>query len=213
MNSSLRPDELSSLSEIDKSRQRDDTAKKGVKTAVGLGTAALGAGVSSKILPFLSEHIPTDLAWKGINKVAPEVGKFLKKGLSYGLDLKTGLDYIKQNIDPSSQQTSQKTPNQRSVIEQYSPELYQFLKSEIEKGRSPIEAGAIAQLQDPFKKIIKKMSDDHKAPFSSILQSVFGGNQEIQSNQNQQQPVSSLQSQQPNNDQALLSALDKILKM
>lgn len=98
-------------------------------------------------------------------------------------------------------QSQQETPNQQNIIEQYSPELFQFISDLIGKGRSPLEAGALAQLDKRFMKVIKSMETDHKTPFSSILQSVFGSTQ-----QNKQQ-------QGADTDQALMAALQKILQM
>lgn len=216
MTSSLRPDERASLAQIEKSKKLDSTLKTGAKTAIGLTTAATGLGISSRILPFLSEYIPADLAMKGISKISPKLGQFLQKGQSMGLDIKEGFDFIKNNLEKSNQtqESSQKPPEQQNIISQYSPELLAFLEDHINKGRQPLEAGALAQLDPTFKKIISKMEADHKAPFSSILQTIFGSPQQVapQTAQSQmQQPQQ--QGQQGNGDQALLAALDKILKM
>lgn len=170
MTSNLRPDERAALAQIERSKSFDTSVKSGLKKAAGLGTLALGAGtgLASKILPFLSEFIPPDLAIKGINKLSPKVGSFLKKGMSQGLDIKEGFNFLKENF------SQKKAPEQRNILQQYSPELHEFITGEIQKGHSPLEAGALAEIQDKFKKSIKKMSEDHKAPFSSILESIFG---------------------------------------
>lgn len=213
----LRPDELASQAEIERYRNTDSKIEKGTKTLVGLGTGAAGLSLSSKILPFLSPYITPDVAMKGINKISPKLGDFLKKGMSQGLDLKEGLNFIKSNLNPKEKE-SQTAPNQTNIISQYSDRLNAFLDNHIKKGRSPLEAGALAQLDPDFKKVIKKMEEDHKSPFSSILESVFGSaqqpykNQQIpQSNPQEQNQESQLQNN--NSDQALLAALDKILKM
>lgn len=204
----LRSSEIASESEIKRARERDEYLKKGFKTGAKYGTALGGVGLSARIAPFLSEYITPDLAIKGISKISPDLGKFLKKGMDKGLNVKDGLNYIKENLMQS--EPKKEPPKQTgNIIEQYSPELHQFLSQEIQKGRNPIEAGALAQVQEPFKKIIKKISEDHKTPFANLLQTVYGSTQ--QPNQNQ------MQQQNPQNaiadDDALLAALDRILKM
>lgn len=72
------------------------------------------------------------------------------------------------------QQTAQQPMQQHNIIEQYSPELHQFILSHTKQGRSPLEAGALAQLDKKFMNVIKKIESDHKAPFSAILESIFG---------------------------------------
>jgi len=192
-----------------------------LKTAQTLGsigasaaTAYLGGGVINSVLPFLSKYIPDDLAIKGLSKIDPRYGKFIDKALSAGKSIEEIKSFIGDKIQGKTE--GEKPPEQRSIIEQYSPELFQFLKGEIEKGRAPLEAGAIAQSQESFKNIIKKMSEDHNAPFSSILESVFGGAQQPKKISSQTQQTSlqnQSQNRQINGDQALLSALDKMLKI
>lgn len=169
MSSIARPDEQVLESETRKAQTRTGQAK----SALGLGASALAgaSGLSSKVLPFLSEHIPVDLAMKGINKIAPKLGEFLKSGLSQGLSVESGLDYLKEQFKTSEAKNPKEEGN---VIKQYSPELHQFIEGEIQKGRSPDEAGAMAQLKPEFKKHIEKLSKDHKAPFSALLKTVYG---------------------------------------
>lgn len=177
-------------------RRQGELPLKTAKTLGSVGasaaTAYLGGGAINRILPFLSKYIPEDLVKKGLSKIDPRYGKFIDKALSHGKSIEEIKDFIGEKIQGS--QETKTAPEQRSIIEQYSPELFQFLKGEIDKGRAPLEAGALAQLQEPFKKIIKKMSEDHKAPFSSILQSVFGGAQQAQQPQNQQSVINPNQS-------------------
>jgi len=203
---SLRPDELANLSEQERDRKLRGMYKGAAGTVAGLGTAAglgasLGAvGMSSKILPFLSEYIPIDLAIKGISKVSPKIGNILKKGQQLGLDVKEGLDFVKGRMEQQSQPqqepqqetepSQQPEPDKRNIIEQYSPELHNFLEKEIAGGRSPLEAAALATLDskdNKFKKIIDKMVKDHKTSWSSIIQSVYGAGQQAPSQPQQQQ--------------------------
>lgn len=171
----MRYDEIAAQGVVDKNKKSDSKIKSGLKNLATAGLTAGGVGIASKIMPFLSEFIPQDLAYKGINKIAPQVGQFLKRGVDSGLDLKSGLNYLKESFTSKSGSSA---PNKNNIIEQYSPELFQFLKEEIESGRAPIEAGAIAQSKNHFKEVIKKMSKDHKTDFSSIIETIFGNAQQ-----------------------------------
>jgi hypothetical protein len=209
----MRPDEKTAEKRGERAREFEGGLKRAGKAALGIATTAAGVGLSSKIMPFLNEYIPTDLAIKGISKISPKLGDFLNKGMEQGLNVKEGLDFIKERMGKSQEQN--KSPDKRSIIEQYSPELNQFLQAEIQKGRQPLEAGALAETSGKFKKAIGDMVKDHKAPFSSILESVFGsaqqpkaGPQGQQPGQDQQQPQQAGQGQQ-----ALMASMDKLQKI
>jgi len=171
----LRPDEQALISENERSRSTNKLVKKGVNTAIGAGTAAagFGTGIASRILPFLNEFIPADLAMKGINKISPQLGSFLKKGMEKGLDLNEGLNFIKDNIN-GKENKKEPAKQSKNIIEQESPELHQFIDQEIRKGRKPIEAAALAQNDKRFSGAIQKLMKAHKTPWSSIIESIFG---------------------------------------
>ena len=176
---SLRPDEQAKYSEIEKSRGRDEFVKKGVGLATNIATTATAFGLSSKILPFLSSHIPVDLALKGISKISPNIGKMLKNGMKAGLDIKDGFDYLRRNIsenkpDEGTSKKEDPEANKQNILEQYSPELFNFIQGEVQKGRPILETIAMANTLDKFKPIIKKLTQDHKTPFANIVQSIFG---------------------------------------
>lgn len=209
----MRPDEEANRAEIERDQRFRSNVAKGVGTAATLATGA----ATARVMPFLSKFIPVDLAMKGLNKVSPKIADFLKKGQSMGLNIEEGLDYLRENITPKKQEPPKQNKN---IIEQYSPELHEFIMGEIQKGRSPIEAGAIAGLgakgMPDFRKIISKLTKDHKSPWSAILETVYGqqGGQKAQAqpqNPQQQQPNPAAQQGQagPGN-QALMAILDKI---
>ncbi len=198
----MRPEEQAAASEIYSASKRDQMLKKGAKAVVGAGTAALTA----KVVPFLSQYITPDIAIKGISKVSPQLGGFLRRGMEKGLDVKEDLNFIKNTISNSQEKPKQN----KSVIQQYSDELDTFIKNHIQQGRQPLEAGALAQLDPKFKKVIAQMEKDHKAPFSAILESTYGSAQQPQQSTPQAQPN---QAQGGNTDQALMAALEKILQM
>lgn len=201
----LRPDEEAAQEEIRRDQKFRQNIQKSVKTAGTLTGVGIAGALSSKIAPFLSQYIPTDLAMKGINKVSPKLGEFLRKGQAMGLDVREGIDFIKNKITPKE---INKPIENRNIIEQYSPELFQFINNEIQKGKSPLEAGELALNQENFIKIIQKIMADHKAPFSSILKTVFGGSDLAQTNgQTQKQQQGGI------SDEQLLAAFQNILSM
>jgi hypothetical protein len=179
----MRPDERANQELI----ERDKRFRGNLKSAAG---AALGTGLSmasSKVLPFLSEYLPVDLAMRGLDKVSPAIGKFLRKGQSMGLDIKEGMNYVKEQIIPKKE--TEQPQEKRNIIEQYSPELHQFIDQEVRKGRPLIQVGAIAQNDRRFADVINKLQKDHKTPWSNILQSIYGGAlKEQPQDQGQMQP-------------------------
>lgn len=176
MNSILRPDERAAQASIGR-------AEKSKNVLTGAATAIGGAALSAKILPFLNEYIPVDLALKGISKVAPKIGQFLSQGQSMGLTPESGLEYLKGEVEKDI--SNQKTKESRNIIEQVSPELHTFIDQEIRKGRKPVEAGAIAQNDKRFGSIVKKLEKTHKTPWSQIIQSIYGTGETAQPNQQQ----------------------------
>ncbi len=215
----MRPDERAVESEIARDRQFRSNVGKAAKTVVGAAGAAgaaVATGVSSKVLPWLSSYIPTDLAMKGLQKVSPKLADFLKRGQNAGLDVRQGMDYVKDKISPKTEEQqeeqAEQTKEDRNIIEQYSPELHQFIAQQVASGRDPIQAGALAQNDKRFASVINKLSQDHKTPWSSILQSVYGAGERpgaLQKSGNsgqQQQPGQ----QQENSDQIIVDLLKDI---
>lgn len=219
MTNYLRPDEQATLSEIERSQSRDRNLNRIAKTTANVGLAAGTAGVGlaaskigSKILPLLNEFIPTDFAIKGISKISPELGNFLKKGMEKGLDVKEGLNFIKDNIMSSEQAKTEEPKKNKNIIEQESPELHQFLDQLIRGGRKPIEAAALAQNDKRFASVIQKLSKTHKVPWSQIIQNIYGTGETAQPNQ-QQQTNQGQQQQQRGISPKVQEALQKIMQM
>lgn len=194
----------------EETRRQGEVPLKLAKTAISTGASLAGGAVLGRVMPFLSQHIPSDLAIKGLSKIDPRFGNFINTALQNGKTFDEVKDFIKEKAESSQE----KKPDQKSIIEQYSPELNQFITEHMQKGRSPLEAGALAEMGGKFKDVIKKMVKDHKAPFSSILESVFGSAQQTQQNQQQntqsQSPIQKTQSGQ--GQQALMDILQKIQK-
>lgn len=172
-----------------------------------------GSAVLNRIAPFLNEHIPNNIASKALSKIDPRFGKFIQGSLANGQSMDEVMGFIKDKMSPEAED---KPKEQRNIIQQYSPELHKFMEGQIQQGRPALEAGAVAQSNPKFQKIIQKMSKDHKSDWSAILQTVYGQAQQPQSKaglQPEQQMQQQGQPQQGNSDQALMAALDKILKM
>lgn len=169
----IRPDEKAVQSEVERDQQFRRNVGAGIGTAVGVSTALGAGGATSRIIPFLSKMVPVDLAMKGLAKVSPKLGDFLKRGQSMGLNIEEGIQYLRDNIGTKKEPAK----DNRSIIEQYSPELHQFLSQQISGGRPPIEAAAIAYHDKRFSGIIQKLTKDHKTPWSQIIEVVYGSGQ------------------------------------
>ncbi len=176
-----RPDEEALASQQKRREENKGYVRKGINTAIGLGTAALGGaglgltGLSqagSKILPFLSENIPFDMAMKGLKKFSPGIADMIQKGMKRGLDPKQGLNFVKDNL-----MKEKAAQEDRNVVEQESPDLHNYLLSEIKKGRTPIQAAAVATLDKNFKRIIDKLTKAHKTPWGKLIETLYGGAQ------------------------------------
>src|ERR1017187_9128627 len=150
-----RPDEIASQSLVRKNQEEESRHKSIGKTALDLATTATGIGLTAKIAPFLSKYIPADLAMKGINKVSPQLGSFLKKGMEKGLNIEDGIDFIKNQFAPKEEEKkSEKAKENRNIIEKESPELHQFISDLIKKGETPTKAASKAYNDKKFMKAI-----------------------------------------------------------
>lgn len=170
---------------------REKAPYKALRKGIGVGASIVGGtSLVNRLVPLLNDFIPESLAKKGIAKLSPQLGKFVESATNLGHDFYDVRDFLRskaaEETEKKEEKKSQKVADQRNVIQQYSPELHEYLSGEIQKGRSPLEAGALASMQDNFKSVIKKMSEDHRTPFSSILQSIYGSTESPQELQNQQ---------------------------
>lgn len=218
MTSHLRSDERAAQAEIERARNRDKNLKSAVKTGANIALTVGGAGLATKlapkILPLLNSYIPTELALKGINKISPKLGEFLKVGMEKGLDLREGLDFIKEKIDPYDELIKQTeelqnqvnkmggekaAPENLNILQKYSDNLHSYISDLIQQGTPPIKAASLAKTALPkkFQDIISKIEKDYKTDFASIVESIFGKGDMAQNQQQSQQmqPLQQSQSQ------------------
>ncbi len=177
------------------------SAKIGGEAALLYATASF-APTLARAAPFLSEYIPEDLAIKGLTKIHPKLGAFVKKAMDTGHDFSEAKDFIgkqiqeSQNQEEISTETTKNAKEHRNIIEQYSPELFQFLDQEVKKGKSLWTAGNEAVKNSKFSSIIKKMMKDHKVPWTAILETAFGNFRSGQPSQQQEAPQQGMNQQQ-----------------
>jgi hypothetical protein len=180
----------------EESVRRGEAPFKHLKNAASLGLSiAGGSSIINRLLPLLSSHIPESIAKKGIAKISPHLGEFVESATNLGHDFYDVRDFLRakaaEEMENKEEKKEKKAADQKNIIKQYSPQLDQFLMEEIQKGRPPLEAGALAYMQEGFKKAIKKMTEDHNTPFSSILEATYGSAQQPQ----QQTPQAGQQQQ------------------
>jgi hypothetical protein len=151
-------------------------AKRGVGVAAAAGAASF-APLLAKAAPFLSQYIPENLAIKGLSKISPNLGKFVKDATDNGYDFNEVKDFIGNQVKDS--QTQENSKENKDIISQYSPSLFEYIKGLISNGSTPTEAATKAQkfLDPKNKQIIKQIEKDHKTPWTSIVESIFGGGQ------------------------------------
>ncbi len=204
-----------------------------LKTLKKAGSLIAGGAIAGRIIPFLSKHIPGELMRKGISKIEPRLGKFIEGALNNGYDLDDVRSFIGDKFSPKQEENPQEQSQENPVIKQAKdfetnyPDIVQALTSHINNGRSPQEAAAILKQSTPLSKKIKKIEKDTGKNFVDFIVEMMGGNQSSQMQQPQQmqaqgtpgtpqpqqQAPQQMQQPQNNNDQAIMAALDKILKM
>ncbi len=167
----------------EETRRQSEAPLRLAKTGLSVAGSVAGTAALGRVMPLLNELIPQSLAIKGLSKIDPRFGKFINTVLDNG----GSFDEAKEFIKGKAESSQQKAPDQRSIIEQYSPELNQYMKDKIQKGISPTQAAHLADVSGKFKEAINKMSKDHKTPFLSIVQSIFGGGQQAQAQPQQAQ--------------------------
>lgn len=223
MTSFLRPDELASLSEIERSKRQKQEFDQGFKTAAKVGTTiattATGLGLAGKIAPLLNDLVPAELAMKGISKLSPELGKFLKKGMESGLSIRDGINFIKKQLSPKESQAEQQqeiaTQDPLKFIAGYSPEIAQQIQALIQQGKTPQEAAALFKLPGKYSKIVSQIEKDTKENFVDLISRLFGGQGAQQQAQAPQQMQQQPQGQQPQGQDAnaqLMSMIDKFMQ-
>jgi len=161
-------------------RRQAENPVNAIKSLAGIGLGGIGISAASqagaalmkRAMPLLSKYVPQELAIKGLNKLDPRFGKFIKKAMDEGYDYEEVKDFMEKK---GEKELSEEQPKEgRNIIEQYSPELFQFLNEQLGRGLDPIQAGAIAQNDKRFGPIIQKMMKDHKTPWSNIVEGIFG---------------------------------------
>jgi len=173
----LTPEEKASSYQIDRDRNIREGFKSAGKAALNVGSSAVGFGVASKVIPFLNEYIPAELALKGISKVFPKLGEFLKKGMASGLALKDGLDLIKDKIEPKKdEQTEQpeEAQEERNIVQLESPELHIALSELVKGGDTPLKAAEKIARSGKFRYSIKNLQDQHKLGWGKIVENLYG---------------------------------------
>jgi len=213
MTSHMRPNEQAAFSEIENAQARDEKLRKLGKT----GSIIPAGGIAAKIAPFFSHYLPTDLAVKGISKVSPHLGEFLKKGMEQGLNVKDGMDFLAKSFGMTSEeeqkqestqaeQTPQPKPNEeqkkekQNIISQYDPELHIYISEALKKGEDILNVGTRALKHERFKKAIDKLTKDHGKSWYKILEEVYGVGGYGLPPKNQQQA-----SQQPQQSQSKIA--------
>jgi len=199
----LRPDEQASLAEIERKKKFDANLQRGLKAGTNMALAASGAGLTSRLLPLLSEHLPADLAVKAINKVSPKFGSFLQKGVSMGLDAKEGIQFLKNKLEGSVEER-QSSERQLNELGQFSPELQSFVEEQIQAGKSPEHAAALAMNESGLSELVRGIEKQTKSPFTKFVRELYEG-KAVQPPQSQ-----SMQPESGSGQQALMAILQKI---
>ncbi len=159
----MRPDELTGKTIQEREHAWNKTIKKTGSNALKLATTLGGVGISARIIPFLSEFISPQIALQGISKVSPKIGDFLNKGMSQGLSLSGGLQYLKSQLGGEGQYGG-------SEQEEFSPE----------------QEDRLNKVQQGYEGLMKRNEDIMNASPEKLYQSAIGQTKE-QAQMGQQQ--------------------------
>lgn len=147
-----------------------------LKNVSGKATALVGGGlVLKKLTPFLSNLIPSSLAVKGISKINPTMGKFIKGAMDQGASSEEAIEFIKEKVQPKSSQS-------KNIIEEFAPEVHELLVDKVGQGLKPL-AVAFQLSQDPkLKSVIRGLEKKTGKAFSDLVSSIFGSDGQSQGN-------------------------------
>lgn len=165
-------------------------------TAIGGGVATAASGALGRILPavgaLINQYVPDNIAKAGLTKIDPRFGNFVKGAMDAGYTF----DEVRQFLGDKLQKSQEQAKTDKSIIEQYDPELHTYIKDKLKSGMNLLEAGKKALGHGRFRKAIEKMTKDNKVDWSTILDNVFGGSMKSTPETEQmQQSISQIQPQ------------------
>lgn len=177
-----RPDEQARDAEIERFDRLGNYGNAALGAAelaggAAIGASALGSGkYLSNIFPFLNRYVPQDLALKGISKVSPKVGEFLKAGMSSGLTLDSGLDFLRNSVGSSGEDESAVDAMKDNPIWRFSKKLASFVEDAFKTGHTLDEVfGMATSPGNKFQKEIRHVEKSIGMPFRDLLRSIYGG--------------------------------------
>ncbi len=161
----------------------------------GLGIAA----GFSQVLPFLNSLIPEEISIKGLSKINPRLGGFVKKALKSGY----GLDEIKSFIKEKGESSEEKQ-NAPFSIRKVNPRLAEEIETTMSRGYDPLQTAAVISNSSRFSKDIKDIQKKTNRKIEDLISEEFqqatGGN----SSPRQQNP------QQSQGQDRLMQLLQKL---
>ena len=214
-NMNLRADEQANQALVRQSHERPQAAGNALRTGAALGGAALGG-----------------LTGLGLGTVA-ELSDQQQMEPEQPIDMNAAEDQamaLEQNYNQKAQENGQgiPQPTQDPFLElaKFDVNLASLFEEQIQNGRTPIEAAAIAQNSSKFGKIISSIEKKTKMSFIDIVEKLFGSSQPQQKQpmnreqalgnfrnqimQKQQESPQQSQQQQGPGQQAMMAMLQKI---
>src|ERR1051325_4367743 len=124
----------------------------------------------SKVLPFLSKLIPSGLAFKGLNKVNPRIGKYLAGATAAGYGAEEALDYLRNQFGVETQEGLRPDEQAAEARVRQTGQLPKAVGKAAQIGAGVAGIGAVGQA------------------LPQVIGSLFGG-QEGQSEQQPKNPI------------------------
>lgn len=182
-------------------------------TAIGGAGLAGGGAILSKIIPFLSKHIPTALAIKGIQRVAPKIGKFLQASMNQGHPIEEVFTFLKDKAgikDQDFAQNDEEAQMEKQAQPQAQPHQTQQNQDPLEQALMSGDQGEVMRLQNINEKQALAMIHNYNQQKHQKLSNKKVGVADQEANRFQEHYG---QKQNNASDEALLASLNKILSM
>lgn len=125
----MRVERESAEREIEEAERPKKIAKNALSigaSAIGIGSLGIGKDMIKRLLPFLNQSLPEEIAVKGISKINGKFGKFIEEGIKKGLPASGAIDYLRR--EAADTPLGKELKAYREQLAKDSPALQKFKK-------------------------------------------------------------------------------------
>jgi hypothetical protein len=182
INPALRPDERASEKQIQSSKKQSDLLKGALKfglgTAGGFGATKIAGNLASTLIG--NEKEPEQRAQ------SPEQEEMARQEALGEFNQRKQKPNMRQGLEEDLERQYGTRQAKANLIEAYAPELHQIISEQVQAGTDPQMIADQLRTMKDYSKIISKLEQDYKAPFSRIIASLYGAQPRQEQQQTQQ---------------------------